>query len=139
MGDDRVEEAVLDANGIVRVTDDVTDSPRALLEIHYFIKTKGRKNGTKFGHGPFASVNFGATGGDTLSSFGLGYMIGWKRNSDPDNDAAFNIGIGVSLDQNVKKLGDGIFENEPLPAGETEIRFKEDSELAGLIFVSATF
>jgi len=133
MDADRIDGAEL-VNGVVRVTEDVTDSPRLFLEIHYFFG-KG-KAGRKVGHGPFATVNFGANGSDTLTSFGAGYMVGFKR---PDSSSSLNFGIGLSLDSNVMQLGDGISPNQPLPDGETEIRFTKSSEPSIIFLVSTKF
>ncbi|MEO0344985.1 MAG: hypothetical protein AAF229_01900 [Pseudomonadota bacterium] len=132
-GPDRINGAEI-VNGVVRVTDDVTDSPRLFLEIHYFFG-KG-KAGRKWGHGPFATVNFGANGSDTLTSFGAGYMVGFKR---PESSSSLNFGLGVSLDSNVMQLGDGISANQPLPDGESEIRFTKSSEPSIILLVSTKF
>ena len=130
-GDDRIESASL-VNNIVRVDEEVTNSPRLFLETHYFFKTKS----ARIGHGPFATVNFGANGEDTLTSFGLGWMVGLKR---PNSANSLNIGLGYVLDQGVKKFGSGIREGQPLPTGETEIRFEKESEPAFVILVSTSF
>jgi len=52
---------------------------------------------------------------------------------------SFNIGIGLMMDPSVKILGDGITENEPLPAGETTVRTKETSQWGVLFMVSYNF
>ena len=132
-GADRIDGAEL-VDGIVRVNQDVTDSPRLFLEIHYFFDRQYLEH--KWGHGPFATVNFGANGADTLTSFGVGYMVGYKR---PDSSSSFNIGVGIALDSNVMQLGDGLSEDQPLPDGETEIRFKQSSEPALILLVSTKF
>lgn len=132
-GDSRRVSSAEVVDGVVRVTKTVTDSPRIVLEIHNFWLQY--KDNT-LGIGPFAAVNFGATDGDTLTSFGGGVMVGAKR---PGGSGSFNLGIGYMLDQNVKRLGDGIVEGAPLPGDETEIRFKEESDGAFLVFVSTTF
>jgi len=52
---------------------------------------------------------------------------------------SFNIGIGVVVDPSAKVLGDGITENQPLLAGETQVRFKETSQKGIFIMVSYSF
>ncbi len=52
---------------------------------------------------------------------------------------SFNIGIGLMMDPSVKILGDGINENEPLPAGETTVRTRETSQWGVLFMVSYNF
>jgi hypothetical protein len=54
---------------------------------------------------------------------------------DPQNQA-FNFGIGVGRKFGVKTLGDGIVENQPLPAGETQVRFKTTDITAPFAFFS---
>jgi len=52
---------------------------------------------------------------------------------------SFNIGIGFVVDPSAQVLADSITENEPLPAGETKIRFKETSQWGFLIMSSYSF
>jgi len=52
---------------------------------------------------------------------------------------SFNIGIGLMMDPSAKILGDGITENQPLPAGETQVRLKETSQWGFLIMSSYSF
>lgn len=153
-GPDRISEAEM-VNNLVRVKDDVTNTPRLVLEVHDFMyklrpisewRESGQGNVTdanvspdyRWGVGPFVAVNFGSTGSEasTLTSFGGGIIFGRRmRNSD----RSFNIGLGYMLDANVKQFGDGIHKNMALPEGETEIRFKEESESSFIIFFSTTF
>lgn len=134
LGADRIESAEL-VNGVVRVSEEVTNTPRIVLEVHNFWKREDGQD-RSFGHGPFAAINFGASDADTLSAFGAGYMWGVKRK---DSSSSFNIGVGLMLDRGVQQLGDNIENGKALPEGETDIRFKKESELAALLFVSTTF
>lgn len=64
-------------------------------------------------------------------------MYGFKaKPSDPDG---FSIGIGAILDADVKDLADGFKENQPVPEGETIIRYKSESRWSALIFFTRTF
>jgi len=134
---DRVESAEL-VNGIVRVTEEKNDIPRVMLETHYFFtpdcKFLGHRPGM-WGLGPFVGVQNGSN--EIIESIGGGLMLGFRRNVK-DTDS-FNIGIGIIVDPSVKILGDGIEENKPLPPGETEIRYKKDSQWGALIMVSYAF
>ncbi len=134
LGDDRVSEAEI-VNGVVRVTKDVSNDPRIVLEVHNFVRDFEIGN-REAGFGLFGAVNFGAAGDDTLTSFGGGVMLGIKRAEGPNS---FNIGFGLMLDQGVKVLGDGFVENQPPPAMETEVRFREESQASVLVFISTTF
>lgn len=49
---------------------------------------------------------------------------------------AFNVGVGVVLDPSARVLGDGLAANEPLPPGETDIRFKETDQWGVLVLFS---
>ena len=133
LGSDRIEDAEL-VDGIVRTKKNVTNSPRLFLEVHHFFGKGDPDN--KWGWGPFATVNFGASGGDTLTSFGVGIMAGFKR---PDSSNSLNFGLGVVLDQDVKQLASGITADQPLPEGESEIRFTEESEPAVVLLISTKF
>lgn len=133
----RIETASV-VNNIVRVEKDNNDIPRLLLESHYFFEpTSSFRNVRKedWGHGPFIAIQPGKN--DLIDAIGLGYMLGFK-NKDT-NTSSWNIGLGVVVDPNVKVLGDGIEENKPLPAGETQVRFKETSQWGVLFLTSFTF
>lgn len=129
-GPQRVSDAGV-VNGIVRIKEDTTDQAVALVEVHHLFELK---NG--FGWGPFASAQLGE--GDSPLGFGLGLEFGW-RDRDPKSSGGFLLGVGYSWTQGVKTLGDGIVANEPLPEGETEVRFKNQSAGALLVFVSRRF
>lgn len=128
----RVEEAQL-ANGIVRLKDEGNDLARVMLETHYFFDA-GSLWRKKFGLGPFVAVQPGSE--DIIDAVGFGGMIGFKRDSELLGQSSFNLGIGGVVDPDSTVLADGIRENQPLPAGETEIRFKEKSQW-GLLFLTS--
>lgn len=72
-----------------------------------------------------------------IEAIGVGLMIGFKRGKD--SAQSFNIGIGAIVDPSVKVLGDGIRQDEPLPQGETQIRFKHTDQWGFLIITSYSF
>lgn len=113
----------------------------------------------EWGWGPFVSIEPG--GSDAIiSSVGAGVLFGLRRQpliplpTDGDSSAngsgnktedggsqaappatdSFNLGIGVEVDPDVQVLGDGIKANQPLPDGETSIRYR-NTEQVGLLFI----
>ncbi len=146
LGDnDRVESAEV-VNGVVRVTKDNNYSPRIMLETHYFFtpdpeKDLYLKNGKFLGHqegefgiGPFVAIQNGSD--DFIEYIGAGVMLGFRRGNTKES---FNIGLGVVVDPSAQILGDGIVENQPLPEGETAVRYKETSQVGLLALVSYAF
>lgn len=141
---DRVEEASVVA-GVVRVNKTGNAQPRILLETHYFwqlaFEERTRQIGSQairireadIGIGPFVAVQ--GSDEQVLESFALGVMIGFKRSES----SSLNLGFGLVLDPDVKTLGDGIVENQPLPAGETEVRFKQESRWGIVALASFSF
>ncbi len=136
----RVSDAIVDENNIVRVAKDQNDVARVMGEAHYFFKPK--KEGKSFlnltpagewGHGPFVAIQPGTE--EIIEAIGIGWMAGFRR-PEKLNDS-WNLGIGYVVDPSVKVLADGMEENKPLPAGETQVRLKETSQ--GGLFLLASF
>lgn len=147
LGDnDRIKEAEL-VNGIVRVTDRENVRARIILESHYFFTPTGGvfgdelfglknlpgKNMRKeWGIGPFVALQPGTN--DVIDALGAGIMVGFRR---PNSETqSFNIGVGVLYDLNTRLLGEGLAANQPLPSGETAIRYLEE-EQSGLLLLSS--
>lgn len=126
-GDDRITSASV-VNGVVRVDEESNSQARALLETHFFFtsdeKLLGRAAGD-VGHGPFMALQAGSE--DVIEAIGLGYMVGFRRAGAQDG-SSWNIGVAYMVDNKAKVLGDGISANAPLPAGETAVRMKTQSE-----------
>lgn len=136
---DRVSEAEL-INGIVRVTDKDNVRARIMLESHYFFEPKGpfRLTGTtadKWGYGPFIALQPGTD--DIIEAIGFGGMVGFRRSKD--SNQSFNIGLGVVYDPNTQTLGPDIIDGQPLPVGETEVRFLEQDQVGILLLTSFSF
>ncbi len=142
---DRVREAQL-VNGVVRVTDERNGIARIMLESHYLF-TPGYdptpnavqpRNGPfdtyagQWGHGPFIALQPGQD--DIIDAVGLGWMIGFRRSLTTTQ--SFNFGLGAVVDPNTRILGDDILPNQPLPPGETEIRFTNEMQ-TGLLFLTS--
>ncbi len=136
-------------NGIVRVTQTDNARARLILETHYLLTPTGTINkGADFlglaintekeqnwGFGPFVAFQPGTD--QIIEAIGGGIMFGVRR---PGSDGgSFNFGIGAMVDVNAKILGDGIIENQPLPAGEAAIRYKTRDQVSLLFITSFTF
>ena len=135
-GLERVNEAEL-VNGIVRVTDEDDVIAGFVGEAHYFFPSSGELFGVakeNWGHGPFFALQTGEK--DIIATVALGWMIGFR----PANSSeSFNIGLGVAVAPNVRTLGDDIVRNEPLPAGETAIRYREEAQYGLMLLFSRSF
>jgi hypothetical protein len=125
----------------VRVSSDVTDGPRVFLEAHYYPEmTRFTNKAGTVGWGPFATFETGAGGSSNsngLTGFGLGIMGGFKVSNT--SSSGFNVGVGYIWEGNIQTLGDGIVANQPLPSGETQIRYKDRSVGALTILFSYKF
>ena len=147
----RIREAQL-VNGIVRVTRGDDIRARLILESHYFFTPPGRglpflglvnptaaerKEGQQpmWGVGPFVAIQPGTD--NVIDAIGGGIMFGLRRGTEGTD--SFNIGAGFLFDLDVQTLGDGILENQPLPAGETEIRFRRRAQSGFMIMSSFSF
>ena len=153
--DRRVESASLDENNIVRVDDEENSVTRILLEGHYFFPCDIRhlwKNKTwtdqainhsffsdRCGFGPFVAIQPGED--EIVDAAAIGLMVGFKYADwlDVTDNSSFNLGVGLVVDPDGRILGDDVEENEPLPTGETSIRFKEKQQYGWLLLVSFSF
>jgi hypothetical protein len=132
--DELVDDAVV-VNGIVKVKSQKKQQPRAVMEFHrYFWCNKDYTDG-KRGCGPFIAV--AATADDVLSGVGFGFMYGVKRGDGENN--GFSIGVGAILDGNVRDLAEGFQVDQPLPPGETTVRFEDKARWSALVFGTMTF
>jgi len=130
LGKDRAIEDAKLSNGIVRITKENSANFRMMMETHYFFVLD---NKCRWGAGPFVGVL--SSGEQFLDAFALGGMVGLRRLGE-NSSRSLNFGFGWVWDRSVKVLGDGIKANNPLPAGETEIRFKTKTLDGLLILVS---
>jgi hypothetical protein len=135
---DRVESAEV-VDGIVRVSKENDTTARIILESHYFFSSTtspllGAAAGD-WGVGPFVALQPGSD--EIIEAIGLGVMVGFRRAGD--GVESWNLGVGIMVDPNVRVLGDGLNENEPLPGAETTVRFKEKSQVGVLVMTSFTF
>ncbi len=133
--EDFIEQAEL-VDGVIRVTDDQTDQARVLLEFHKYFWCNNQHKSAETGCGPFVAV--AASSDDLLKGVGIGFMYGWRGHDEKASDG-FSVGIGAILDNDVRSLADGFDANQPLPSGETEIRYETKSRWSAILFVTRTF
>lgn len=133
---DRVKDAQV-VDGIVRISSSENARARVMLESHYFFLRENCRlvESRMCGWGPFIALQPGTD--NIIEAAAIGLMVGYRRNRD--ESASFNLGVGLAVDVNVKTLGDGIFANQPLPAGETEVRFRTREQLGVVILASFSF
>ncbi len=144
---DRIGEASLDTAGIVRVDEEKNGNARLVLESHFLSEcawsNSNNNNGAselnvaggiKYGCGLFVAAQLGSSDA-LIEAVGGGIMFGFQPNEWDDN-RSFNIGFGVMVDPDTKVLGDGVSANGRLPAGETEVRTKQATQLGFMILFS---
>jgi hypothetical protein len=80
--------------------------------------------------------NIGTQGsaGQVIDYLGVGLTVG--SGQDAGNKSAWYAGIGLGRRFNQKVLADGFVENQALPVGETQIRFKHIDATAPFAFIS---
>lgn len=83
-----------------------------------------------------AGFNIGAPGssGQVVDFLGVGLTVG--SGQEAEDSSAWYAGFGIGRRFNQKVLGDGLRENQPLPAGETQIRYKHIDATAPFVFFS---
>jgi hypothetical protein len=114
-------------SGIVRVREEETWTARVLLETHWYSNWTCRWLCT----GPFIGA------GLSTNSFIDAVVFGVVFGSGPligDLKPKYNFGIGTGRRFKVKTLGDAITPNEPLPPGETQVRYKTTDVTAYPVF-----
>ena len=151
------EDVVSDAtvvDGKIVVTNRSKDQIRAAFEAHQLFTANPFTSGGRrrireqvercakdtiecplVGIGPFAAIQTGDD--DTVSALGIGVMVGVR--SDPRQDSSFNIGVGIEFDNSVKRLAPGFVEGQPLPSGQTQVQFTEESARRLMLTLSFAF
>lgn len=143
---DLVNDATVDANGIVRVNTRSNTAAGMWLETHYFFTRS--KNGVQsnFGHGPFVGVQAGSD--QIIQAVGLGYMVGWKVGDPPPAGSdkrrmGFGLGFGYAAVPSAKTLGDEFVANQPAPKGPDgkplPVRFETRDKGSVMVILSVTF
>ncbi len=150
---------------IVRVRDATSNvNVSFVLEAHYFLrdymiplgneascKQAARDvfnylNCTELAHGPFVAIEVG--GGATpakqdglITAFAMGWMVGMRHPgaSLENKNSSWNFGVGLRVTPSSQILGDGIIANQPLPVGETAIRWKNEPRYGVTLLSSFSF
>lgn len=129
---DPVEEAIIDEQGIVRISKRRSSIARIMLEAHYFW-TPGKAG--RYGVGPFVAVQPGTN--DIISAIGGGLMLGLRQ---IDQTRSFNLGFGIVADPQAKVLGRPFQEGQPAPRDAdgkpVSIRYEEDDQFGWLFMFS---
>jgi hypothetical protein len=146
---DRITEADIVSGNRIAVKKERNDFARVLFEAHYFFTPPDTKIlGTyyncaiqcdasrprDFGFGPFVAVQ--PSQNEIIDAIAFGLMVGFKQPAVGTSGSSWNFGVGAIIDPSVKTLAPGFRGGQPLPAGETQIRFTERSEW-GLILMSS--
>jgi hypothetical protein len=118
-------------NGTVRVDDAARTAASVLLESHYFFTNECHP---LWAHGPFVGIKPGGENNQIIESIGLGWMWGFRHAKT--SNSSWNIGVAGTITPNARLLGDGVSRNQPLPAGETEVRFKNATLGGVMVLVS---
>jgi len=134
-----INDATIDANGIVRVNARANTSPGFMLEMHY-LPVKWKQGLTGFG--PFVAVQPGGNN-QIISSVGAGDMIDWKVGSDPSGRKGFGLGFGYASIPVAKTLGDEFVPNQSAPVGKDgkslPLRFETRDKGSVLLVLAFTF
>jgi hypothetical protein len=103
---------------------------------------------TEWAHGPFIAVEVGGGTSATpsgsngpITGYALGWMIGFRHPTaaTSSSTSSWNFGIGLRVDPKAQVLGDGVVANQPLPAGETAVRYKTEPRPGVMLLSSFSF
>lgn len=129
-------------DGVVRINKEHSRSVALMLETHYLVRMPKWKiqDETEVGIGPFVAIRVADVNGvnntaSNVSAYGTGLMLGFSQ----QRLSSWNIGVGYFVDTQVKALGSGLAEGQPLPGTETAVRFKETDSNGWMFLISGTF
>jgi hypothetical protein len=162
-GQSRVNSAVaVGPKNIVRVSDSSPVSAGLVFESHYFFEQPaanilGSQQAIQWGHGPFIALdastdasNISTASSTIFAGYSVGWMVGFRRltaltttnalaQAQADNHS-WNFGVGFHVNPKATVLGDGIFANTPLPAGESSpVRLKSEARYGVMLVTSWGF
>jgi hypothetical protein len=110
-----------------------------MLESHYFFLPNhsffDAVPEKEWGFGPFIALQPGTD--NIVDAASAGLMIGFRRGKD--SSESFNIGLGVVVDPNSRILGEGLVANQPLPSGETDVRYEQKAKYGFIVLTSFSF
>ncbi|WP_289027758.1 hypothetical protein [uncultured Paraglaciecola sp.] len=134
-----------DDGGTISVNHQSQHRAIAMVESHYFRncwfnllfgECSASRSGD-FGHGPFIAIGLiGEDGIDPLSTYGLGWMVGFKRD---DKGNAWNIGFGYFVDSQAQKLRPNYSDGDQTSITDsTQLTYERD-ETGVMMMFSSTF
>jgi hypothetical protein len=136
-GPNIVNNATVDANGIVRVNTRANTSAGFMFETHYYIWT-GKKY--PIATGPFVAAQPGSS--QIISAVGAGWMLGFRR---PQGSATpgFGLGLGYEAIPAAQVLGSEFVDGQKAPVDPSgnpiPIRYETQDKGALLAIFSVTF
>lgn len=131
-GGKRVKKASV-IGGVVRVDESSQAQVGFMLEAHKFISSPPDSN-SRTVHGPFIGIILQDQA--RVDTAVIGYMWGFRQLKSTQT---LNIGAGISVSPSAQVLGDGIVEGQPLPNGETSVRFKNTTKFGFSVITSFGF
>jgi hypothetical protein len=105
-------------------------------------------NCTEWAQGPFIALEVGGgtsatptASNNLITGYALGWMIGFRHPTaaTTSSTSSWSFGVGLRIDPHAQVLGDGIGANQPLPAGETAIRYKNEPRAGVMMLWSFSF
>lgn len=91
---------------------------------------------SRWGLGPFVGLVLSGEN-NIINGVAIGAMLASRPTKD--SSSSLNIGLGLTVSPRAQVLGDGIKEGEPLPAGETDIRYKKTTKYGIAVAISYGF
>ena len=116
----------------IRVNSTSKNRAVALVESHYFFGD-GKD---WWGHGPYMAIGLIAEDGiDPLSTYGLGYMLGFKNR----DGTSWNIGFGKYVNTGVPRLRDGLKDGGTTDETDPSKLLTKEDESGNMFLFSANF
>ena len=149
-GPDIVNNASIDANGIVRVNTRANTNAGFMLESHYYVLPRAKKanpdNGKvpfdtrAVGFGPFVCAQPGSS--QIITAVGAGLMFGWRRQTGV-TPSGFGLGFGYEAIPSAQVLGSEFVNGQPAPLGPDKLplplRYETQDKGSILFILSVSF
>jgi hypothetical protein len=149
-GPDIVNNATIDANGIVRVNTRANTAAGFMLESHYYVLPRPKKadpitgitppDTRAYGFGPFVAAQPGSS--QIISAVGAGLMFGWRRPKGV-TPSGFGLGFGYEAIPAAQVLGSEFVNGQKAPVGPDgmplPIRYETQDKGSVLFILSVSF
>lgn len=148
LGPDIVNNATIDANGIVRVNTRANATAGFMLESHYYVYPRPKPTvitGTDvddrtWGMGPFVAAQPGSA--QIISAVGAGWMVGFRRPKGT-TPSGFGLGFGYESIPAAQVLGSEFVNGQKAPVDANgsplPIRYETQDKGSVLVVLSVTF